>query len=154
MTKEEINNYSLRISQCNKTQLIAITYEIIVNYLESAFEAEKAKNEREFIYNLQKAQQFVNDLTSALDYSYEISYDLLSLYSYANKCLTKSIVRKENCDLITIRNMMNQLRDCFDKVSKEDKSGVLMKNSEPVYAGLTYGRTSLNEVAERGSTYN
>lgn len=151
MTKDEIKEFSMRIAQSNKTQLVVISYEIIVNYIESA---QSSENEKDFIFNIQKAQQFLNDLTSALDYSYEISYDLLSLYSYANSCFVKSIAKKQQCDLDTVKNMMLKLRESFEKVSKEDKSGPVIKNVEPVYAGITYGKNSLNETVSPGSTYN
>ncbi len=151
MTKSEINEFTKRIAQSNKTQLIVITYEIIVNYIESA---QNSGSDRDFIYNIQKAQQFLNDLTSALDYSYELSYDLLSLYSFANRCFVKSIARKQDCNLDTIKNMMLKLRESFEKVSREDKSGPVIKGAEPVYAGITYGKGSLNEMVPPGSTYN
>jgi len=151
MTKDEIKEFSMRIAQSNKTQLVVISYEIIVNYIESA---KSSEDEKDFIFNIQKAQQFLNDLTSALDYSYEISYDLLSLYSYANRCFVKSIAKKQQCDLDTVKNMMLKLRESFEKVSKEDKSGPVIKNVEPVYAGMTYGKNSLNETVSPGSTYN
>lgn len=151
MTKDEIKEFSMRIAQSNKTQLVVISYEIIVNYIESA---QSSEDEKDFIFNIQKAQQFLNDLTSALDYSYEISYDLLSLYSYANRCFVKSIAKKQQCDLDTVKNMMLKLRESFEKVSKEDKSGPVIKNVEPVYAGMTYGKNSLNETVSPGSTYN
>lgn len=151
MTKNEINEFSKRIAQSNKTQLVVITYEIIVNYLDTA---KSSENERDFIYNLQKAQQFLNDLISSLDYSYELSYDLLSLYGFANRSITKSIARNDDCDLETVKNMMLKLRDSFDKVSREDKSGAVLKNVEPVYAGITYGKNSVNEITAPGSTYN
>lgn len=151
MTKDEVNEFSKRIAQSNKTQLVVITYEIIVNYIDTA---KSADSDRDFIYNLQKAQQFLNDLTSALDYSYELAYDLLGLYGFANRCITKSIARKEDCDLGTVRNMMLKLRESFEKVSREDKSGAVLKNVEPIYAGITYGPNSVDEITPPGSTYN
>ena len=151
MTKDEINEFSKRIAQSNKTQLVVITYEIIVNYLDSA---KASENERDFIHNLQKAQQFLNDLISSLDYSYELAYDLLSLYGFANRSITKSIARNEDCNLGTVRNMMVKLGESFEKISSEDKSGTVLKNVKPVYAGITYGKNSINEITPPGSTYN
>ena len=36
MTKEEMNVFSLRIANCSKTELIVITYDIVLNYVDSA----------------------------------------------------------------------------------------------------------------------
>lgn len=147
MTKEEIKGFSMRISQSNKTQIVAITYEIIVNYIDSAIEAFNNGDDRGFIYNLQKAQQFVNDLTSALDYSCEISYDLLSLYSFANRCLIGSIAGMKDDNLGCVKRMMQKLGKAFEEISIKDESGSVMGNADAVYAGLTYGKESLNEMS-------
>ena len=152
MTKEEIKNFSMRISQSNKTQIVVISYEIIINYIDSAIEDFDKGDERGFVHNLQKAQQFVNDLTSALDYSCKISYDLLSLYSFANRCLIHSIAGKKKDNLDSVRNMMDKLRDSFDKISSQDTSGSAMENADTVYAGLTYGREALDEVPAGNKT--
>ena len=53
-------------------------------------------------------------------------------------------------DADVIKSMIAQLRASFDEISVNDKSGKAMKNSEQVYVGYTYGRTStLNEVIVR-----
>lgn len=41
MTKEDIRDFSMKITQCSKTGLVVITYEIIENYLNSAIECHK-----------------------------------------------------------------------------------------------------------------
>lgn len=152
MTKEEIKNYSMRISQSNKTQIVVISYEIIINYINSALEDYDKGDDRGFVRNLQKAQQFVNDLTSALDYSCKISYDLLSLYSFANRCIIHCIAGKKKDNLEFICDMMNRLRESFDKISSKDTSGSAMQNADTVYAGLTYGRESLDEISAGNKT--
>ena len=86
MTKEQINEFSLRISQSNKTQIVVITYEIIINYLDSARISIDNSNVTDFVFNVKKARQFINQLSSALDFKYKISFDLMNLYMYANEC--------------------------------------------------------------------
>ena len=39
----------------------------------------------------------------------------------------------------------------YKKVSEEDTSGPVMKNTQQVYAGLTYGRGTLNEMYVNGN---
>jgi len=46
---------------------------------------------------------------------------------------------------------MNKLYDAFSQIAKEDTSEPIMKNTETVYAGYTYGKNSLNEAAFDGT---
>ena len=74
----------------------------------------------------------------------------MNLYMYINNCLVRNIAKRnvENAD--SIRSVINRLRESFDDISGLDNSGKVMKNSEQVYIGYTYGRTStLNEVRVR-----
>lgn len=154
MTKEEINEFSKRIAQSNKTQLVAVTYDIILNYINSATDSLEEGSYRAYVQDLHKAQQLIDNLIASLDFKYELSYELLSLYGYANKCIAKSTVRKKNCDLNVVTDMMSKLKESFEKISNEDNSGTVMKGSGAVYAGLTYGKGDINEITDPGSTYN
>ena len=150
MTKEEMNVFSLRIANCSKTELIVITYDIIMNYVDSACSSYEKDDLDGVVFNLKKAKQFLNNLSSSLDFKYGISYELMNLYMYINNCLVRNIAKRnvENSD--SIRSVINRLRESFDDISGLDNSGKVMKNSEQVYIGYTYGRTStLNEVRVR-----
>lgn len=150
MTKEEIKDFSYRISQCSKTELVVITYDIILNYLNSAKESLQENEMANFHFNIKKAKQFVNDLSSNLDFKYKMSCDLMSLYLYINRTLLSASVRKSEEHIDVCIRIINELRNAFDKISPEDKRGMAMPRGEQVFAGLTYGRTSrLNEVYMR-----
>lgn len=150
MTKEEMNVFSLRIANCSKTELIVITYDIVLNYVDSACRSYDEGDLDGVVFNLKKAKQFLNNLSSSLDFKYGISYELMNLYMYVNNCLVKNIAKRnvENAD--SIKSVITRLRSSFDEISSLDQSGKAMKNSEQVYVGYTYGRTStLNEVIVR-----
>lgn len=150
MTKEELNGFSLRIANSSKTELIVVTYDIIINYVDAACEAYRKGDSDAVVFNLKKAKQFVNNLSSCLDFKYGISYELMSLYIYINNCLVRGIAKRNPVDADVIKSVIMQLRESFDEISVQDKSGKVMKNCEQVYVGYTYGRTStLNEVVVR-----
>ena len=150
MTKEEKNVFSLRIANSSKTELIVITYDIIENYLNAATHAYSVDDLDLVVFNLQKAKQFLNNLSSCLNFEYGISYDLMSLYIYMNNCFVRDIARRKPESAETIKSIIEKLRGSFDTISVEDTSGRVMKNSERIYVGYTYGRTStLNEVIIR-----
>lgn len=150
MTKEEKSVFSLRIANSSKTELVVITYDIIINYVDAACEAFSQNDLDAVVFNLQKAKQFINNLSSCLNFEYGISHELMNLYLYVNRCLIRDIVKRNPQSADTIKSVINKLRESFDIVSAKDTSGTVMKNSEKIYVGYTYGRSStLNEVVIR-----
>lgn len=150
MTTEEMKEYSLRISQCTKTELVVITYDIILNYLESAKVCFKEKDVDNYRFNLKKAKQFVGNLSSNLDFKYKISFELMSLYMYINRTLVSASIRNDDVEIDECVKIISKLREAFYEVSKNDTSGKIMMNTQTVYAGLTYGPGSkLNEYCVR-----
>ncbi len=150
MTKNDIKDFSIRVSTSSKTELIVVTYDIIEKYIDTAIEAYENDDLDSVVFNLQKAKQFVNNLSSSLDFRYSISRELMSLYIYVNNCLMKDIVKRKPNSADIIKQVIGGLRKSFREVSTLDNSGKAMKNTEQVYVGYTYGRSSrLNEMVVR-----
>lgn len=147
MTREQIKEFSLRISQCSRTELVVITDEIVVAYIRAAQAALQKEDREDFLFQLKKAGQFVDELCMALDMRFDLSYQLINLYSYVKKCIIQSSIRNTGDELDGAVKVMESLRDAFREVAKTDHSGKVIENSQKVYAGLTYGPGSkLNEV--------
>lgn len=147
MTEEKKKEFSMRIAQCTKTELVVITEEIIICYIQDAKKRFEEGDIEGFRSEIKKAQQFVDQLSSALDMRFPISYELLSLYNYIRKCFMLASVRKETVRLDEAEKIVDELRKAFEDVAKKDTSGSVMENSQKVYAGLTYGPGSnLNEI--------
>ena len=85
MKKELIQDFSLRISQASKTELIVIMYDIILEDIKAAKEALLAENNEGCLHELKHAGRIVNELMGTLDYTYPIAYRLMSLYIFLNK---------------------------------------------------------------------
>ena len=67
-----------------------------------------------------------------------------------NNCLVKDIAKRNPANAENVKAVISKLRDSYNEISPLDKSGKVMRNSEQVYVGYTYGRTStLNEVIVR-----
>lgn len=147
MEKEEAKEYCARVTQANRTQLIVIMYEIFQAEIEYAKNFYEEGNTEDFVLAVKNAHKFLYELMSSLDYRYKISYELLSIYSFVNRTLLVSIAKRKPVDLEGIQKVMKNLQIAFEGVSKEDKSGPLMENTQKIYAGLTYGRGVLNEIA-------
>jgi flagellar protein FliS len=146
MKKEAIQVFATRVTQASKSELIVILYEMILTEIREATEAYDVNDLAVFDKELKKAQKYVNELITALDFNYKISYDLLSLYLYVNKRIITAVIQRNPLSLNSARSVLNKLLAGFEGVSKADKSGPLMRNTQQLYAGLTYGRGKLNET--------
>jgi len=146
MKKEAIKAFNVRVTQASKSELTVILYEMILTELKEAGEAYHQGDLTAYDKELKLAQRYVCELQATLNYSYAISYDLLSLYLYVNKCIITAIIRRNPLTLSSAESVMNKLLVGFEGVSKADQSGPVMRNTQQLYAGLTYGRGYLNEV--------
>ncbi|SET28583.1 flagellar export chaperone FliS [[Clostridium] polysaccharolyticum] len=152
MEKDSIQAYSKRITQANRTELVVITYEIIIEHVENA--KKYYENRKEFVNSLEKAQSFLKELMVSLDFNYEISSNLLSLYIFINKQLIEA-KQKNTCEMLSrIQGMLESLLSSFKQVSEQDKSAPLMQNTQKVYAGLTYGKEDINEMSVMADSKN
>jgi flagellar protein FliS len=146
MKKEEIQAFSARVTQASRSELIVILYEMILTQIAQAREAYQKGEIEIFNRELKKAQKYVNELIVPLDYHYTVSYDLASLYLYINKRIITAIIKRNPVSLDSAESVLNKLLVGFEGVSKEDKSGPVMSNTQQLYAGLTYGKGKLNET--------
>lgn len=147
MKKEDIQAYCNRIAQANRSELVVITYEIIIEHIEDANVAFLQKDMEGFHMNLERAQAFVKELMVGLDFKQPIAKELMPIYIFINKTLIEAKIKKSNELLPRINKMLSGLLESFREVSKMDQSAPLMQNTHKIYAGLTYGRNDLNETA-------
>lgn len=141
-----MNVFSTRITQANKSEIIVISYEIILESLSSAREGLETEDWVSFQKDLKRVQKLFHELTGALDFQFPLSFDLMSLYRYCGKCIVEAMYQKDSTKFEVVENIITSLHIAFEEVAKEDKSGPVIKNAQTIYAGLTYGRHSLNEV--------
>lgn len=137
--------FTRRLSQCNKGELIVIMYDIVFAYLE---EAKAAYEKNEYVgYKeaIKKAQSVIDALIHALDFKYELSKELYRLYMYCKQTLAKAIYQNRLDGIAETEKILRSLYTSFCEVAKTDASGPLMSNTQQVYAGITYGRLELNE---------
>lgn len=151
MEKEKLQDFTLRVTQSNRSELVVIIYEIIQTYLEEGKAAFEAGNIPKYRESLKKARQFVCELMEALDFQYEISYQLASLYIYANKMLIRADMKKDPALLEGVEIVINGLHKSFLEIAGQDKSAPVMGNTQQVYEGFTYGKDSMNAVFQNGS---
>ena len=148
MTKEEIQEYSLRITQGNRSDLVAVTYDIILKYLNDARAEYQSGEKEQFVLFIKKANDFLAELMRALDLQYPMSRNLMSIYRFVQKNLLQAQFQKEPSSLEGMDRILSELREAFAEVARQDKSEPLTGGRGQVYAGLTYGKGSLIESYE------
>lgn len=147
MDREKQKMYTARISQANRSELVVIIYELMLDSIGLAQESLQKDDLEAAVTELKRAQGFLGEMRGSLDFQYEISGKLNNLYRYVNEQLAKSIAGRKDVNLDSCKNVLSGLMKSFEEVARQDTSGPVMENSQQVYAGLTYGKGSLNEVA-------
>ncbi len=152
MTADQKQDYTRRISQANRSQIIVIVYELADLYMQEAAEAFEKGNAEEYTECCHGSMQCLTHLINALDDSYELANPLMSLYVYLNKEISMACARYDTGRLATVRRQLSELAAAFAEVAKADASQPVMENSQTVFAGLTYGKGHLNEnLSDQGS---
>lgn len=138
--------FATRVTQANCTEMVVIMYEIILSDIKAAKESYDKDDMKQFIQEVKHGQKFLNELMATLDYQYGIARDLMSLYLFVNKAFITAVLKKLPDSLMEAEPVLEILLQGFREISKQDKTGPVMRNTQQVYAGLTYGKGVLNET--------
>ena len=145
MTEEKVKEYTLRVTQGNKSELIVILCDMLLDYIEDAKDAASKDAVFDFQNALIHAKGCVRQLIGSLHREYDLANCLYELYRFAERQLNKAEIQLDTDPLMSVENMFVKLRPAFMEVASKDTSGAVMKNTQSVYAGMTYGRGNLNE---------
>ena len=145
MTTELKQEFTLRITQANKTQLVTILYEMVLLYIDEAENAIAADNKIEFKNAIRKIRGCIDELTASLNFDYELAQNFQQLYLYVNRELVKASLHYDKENLENVRLVIEPLHKAYEQIENQDTSGPVMGNTQAVYTGLTYGRSTLTE---------
>lgn len=146
MTNEKKQEFTMRMTQSNRTELIVAIYDLFLEYMKDAKESFSAGDMEEFRRAVSNAQPVISELSSCLDFKYDISFQLQEIYRYCSRCLASALGKEDPKELEGAVISITNIRKAYYEISLNDKSPALMQNSQKVYAGLTYGKGSLNET--------
>lgn len=80
--------FTLRITQANKTELCVILYEMFMTYTQDAVTDQESGDIKGFRVNIQRARGCLKELMGSLNFEYEPAPTLLKLYIYISKLST------------------------------------------------------------------
>lgn len=138
MTREEIQDFTLRITHANKTEMIVVLYDIILTYIDEAqtnLLKDDIKAFRESVKNLKNA---FRELMDSVDTSIDLGLNLLKLYVFCQGQVTKALTNLDTKHLDNVKNVIAGLKESYEQIAPLDKSASIMENTEKVYSGLTY----------------
>lgn len=138
-------DFTRRISQANRSELHVIMYEIFFAYASEAKGYFEKKETEKFKDAIRHATKVVNGLDHNLDPNYPLYGNLASLYQYCKIQLSNAISKEEIAGLLETEKVLKHLFESIKEIAKKDTSGPMMQNTQPVYAGMTYGRMDLTE---------
>lgn len=145
MNDNTIKEYTRRISSGNRSEIIVCVFEIGEIYMNEACECFENGDEDGFRTGILKASKCINDLLESLNYEYELAFPLMRIYMFMNKELSVASATNDVETVKKINALFVKMKESFLEVAKQDTSAPVMQNTQPVFAGLTYGRNSLNE---------
>ena len=138
-------DFTRRLSQCNSGGMIVIIYEICFAYMEDARQAHAKGRHDEMKAAIRKAQNVLDELIGSLNFAYEMSNNLYSLYMFCKNELARVLYENRLEGLEEAEKIMRRLYHSFAEAAKSDTSAPIMSNTQQIYAGMTYGRNQLNE---------
>lgn len=152
MTKEMKQQFTLRITQANPTDMIVILYEMTLMFLEEAKEAGEKEDFEAYKEGIRKTRACINELIGSLHMEYEIAGNLYKLYMFCLRRLAQAEVRKEVQVLAEIEMVISKLKNAYAEIAPQNPAAPVMSNTQTVYSGLTYGKGALAEdVTNQGS---
>lgn len=145
MQKEQIQDFTRRLSQCNRGEMIVIIYDIYFAYAEDAKRALAEDDNEAYKTAIRRAQNTLEELIHALNFAYPISRNLYALYVYSRNSLARALYEYRDDGILEAEKILKRLYAAFVQAAKEDTSEPLMSNTQQVYAGITYGKSDINE---------
>lgn len=145
MDRERIKDFTRKITNSNRSELVVLKFEILFCYLDEARSAKTINQREAFKSAIRNADQVLKSFQETLDFKYDLSSQLHVLYVYCREQLAQAMYTFEEEGISNANKVLEGLYHAFCEVSKKDQSRPLMQNTQQVFAGMTYGKSQINE---------
>ena len=109
MTQEKKQEFTRRLSNCNRGQMIVIMYDILFAYLDDGIQAKEDNDYKLFKRAVINASQVVGRLMEDLDFSYQISGDLYAEYRFVDQLLAMAVCKNDAQNLEDAQRVLKNL---------------------------------------------
>ena len=120
MKKEQIMDFTRRISQSNRGGLVIVIYDIFFAYMEDTKEAHDNGEWENYKTALRNASKTISELISSLDFSYELAGELYRIYVFCRETLAKAMYKRDLKEVELAENLMKKLYTAFAAASVLD----------------------------------
>lgn len=152
MDSTQKQEFTRRISNSNRGEMIVVVYDIFFAYAKEAEEYYQQEDYESFKTALRKAEAAVSQLQEALDFQYPVAKELYRLYQFALEQIATCFYKNSMEGLSIAKKILNGLYAGFVEAAKQDNSEPLMKHTQQVVAGMTYQRGNLTETFQVSDT--
>lgn len=152
MERIQKQEFTRRISNSNRGEMIVVIYDIFFAYAQEAEDCYQQEDYENFKISLRKAEAAVCQLRDALNFQYPVAKDLYSLYQFSLEQIATCFYKKDIEGLFVAKKILNGLYTGFVEAAKQDNSEPLMKHAQQVVAGMTYQRGNLTETFQVSDT--
>ncbi len=148
MTKEQIQEFTLRTTNSNHSGLILVLFDVVKVYIQDALASYNNEEMDGYYRNISLAKKAHNELMGCINPKDELGRKVLRIFRFIYERLIASELKRKPSDLDRCVLMLDNLQIGFEHLHQIDDEAPVMKNSHQVYAGLTYGKGVLNESIE------
>ncbi len=106
------------IQTSTPAQLVVMLYDGAIRFVRTAMDGLSKQDLEKTNLNLGKAQTIVSELMSTLNYTYEISKNLYTMYEYTNFLLVEANIRKDMAKAEEALGYLIELRETWLQASK------------------------------------
>jgi flagellar protein FliS len=152
LKREQLADFTRRVSQSNRSELVVIMYELCFAYMADARMSLEQDDAEGFKSAIRKSERMINELIGALDFSYDLAHELNRVYVFCLESLAKAMYKRDAAEIDEAEKLLRKLYDSFEKVAKLDTSAPLMENTEQVFAGYTYDKGMLVESPDNSKS--
>ena len=146
-----VRDFQNKIVNASQTDLLLINYEMLFVTLDEALAAIDVDHEVAFNKTMTQANRLLRELTDNLDFKYDIAKELMAIYIFVSKQLIDASITFNKEPILSAKNVLNMLyQGWLEARAKDGEKKPLVSNGQKVYAGLTYGKGTLNEMVYDG----
>lgn len=129
------------VVNASRGELLCMTYELLLEEIEKASKIEEMEERK---VHIDKAIKVLQMLAEDLNFEVELSKELFRIYVYVQGLLVNG---RHTEKLEEAYKLIHKIYEAYKKIADEEESKApSMENAEKIYAGLTYGKTSVNEI--------
>ncbi|RJX36948.1 flagellar export chaperone FliS [Paenibacillus pinisoli] len=111
------------VQTASPEQLILMLYDGAIRFTRTSIEAIEQHDFTKANQNLQKAQRIINELIASLDFQFEVSNKLMSIYEYMLHQLIQANIQKQKAPASEVLAHLIDLKETWSRAMLMQKAG-------------------------------